>query len=101
MTRPFIACHKFDLVSKVNKIIESFHSLKLLNVAQTVSFGFERFSSGLYIHLLKNYPTFINHISLTCVKVIAAIDIFQWKSMACTIKFMYGTFNVIATTITK
>ena len=84
MTRPFIECHKFDLglVFKDTRIIEISFAFETLKEARSVLFWFGRFLSRVQIHLLKNYPTYMNQIPLTSVKVTAlTMDIFhsnQW-----------------------
>ena len=110
MTKPFFACHKCDLdhVFKNTTLIESFHiwsfwnwhklsalvwNLKLLKLAQTVSFGLED------DHHECRHPICINQISLTSVKVTGAIDILngnEWHAPSYS-----NPLNLIATTITK
>ena len=75
MTTPFIASYKFDLdfVFKVTRITENFLYWNVWKWHKLSSLGLEDFFSWLKIHLLKNYLTYINKISLTSGKVTSAI----------------------------
>ena len=65
-SKMLIVCHEtdHDLVFKVTPDIESFHILNFWKVAQSLIFGFGRYLSSVQIHLLKKFPTYINHRSV-------------------------------------
>ena len=79
MTIPFIACQMFDfdLVFKVTGIVEFFKISNIQSWHKRSSLGLEDLYHKCRHIYLKNYPTYINQISLISVKVTAVIDIFN------------------------